>query len=74
MRNFSRDGAASAGFAMSALPPKADMCSAKWDVRFVPKADSCTAANCRKGQCLFLSLTEVKDFATLFLEAIIAIA
>jgi hypothetical protein len=25
--------------AMSALPPKADMCSAIADVRFVPKAD-----------------------------------
>ena len=25
--------------AMSALPPKADMCSASWYVRFVPKAD-----------------------------------
>ena len=24
---------------MSALPPKADMCGAKRDVRFVPKAD-----------------------------------
>ena len=24
---------------MSALPPKADMCSATWHVRFVPKAD-----------------------------------
>ena len=24
---------------MSALPPKADMCGAKWDVRLVPKAD-----------------------------------
>ena len=24
---------------MSALPPKADMCSAKRDVRYVPKAD-----------------------------------
>ena len=24
---------------MSALPPKADMCSATRDVRFVPKAD-----------------------------------
>ena len=24
---------------MSALPPKADMCSALGDVRFVPKAD-----------------------------------
>ena len=30
--------------AMSALPPKADMCSALGDVRFVPKANSCTAA------------------------------
>jgi hypothetical protein len=25
--------------AMSALPLKADMCGAKWDVRFVPIAD-----------------------------------
>src|SRR4029453_16233775 len=30
---------------MSALPPKADMCGATRDVRFGPKADSCTAAN-----------------------------
>ena len=30
---------------LSALPPKADMCSAQADVRFVPIADSCTAAN-----------------------------
>src|SRR5262249_35137585 len=29
---------------MSALPPKADMCSALGDVRFGPIADSCTAA------------------------------
>ena len=28
---------------MSALPLKADMCGATWDVRFVPKANSCTA-------------------------------
>jgi hypothetical protein len=28
---------------MSALTPKADMCSATWDVRFVPLADSCSA-------------------------------
>jgi len=28
---------------MSALPPKADMCGAIWDVRFRPKADSCSA-------------------------------
>src|SRR5207342_2466274 len=31
--------------AMSALLPKADMCGAKRDVRFVPGADSCTATN-----------------------------
>jgi hypothetical protein len=30
---------------MSALPPKADMDQDGRDVRFVPKADSCTAAN-----------------------------
>jgi len=30
--------------AMSALPPKADMDQHRCDVRFVPKADSCTAA------------------------------
>src|SRR6516164_6632061 len=29
---------------MSALPPKADIGSACWDVRFVPKADICSAA------------------------------
>src|SRR6187200_2499670 len=29
---------------MSALPPKADICGATRDVRFVPEADSCTAA------------------------------
>jgi hypothetical protein len=31
--------------AMSALPPKADIAKHCWDVRFVPKADSRTAAN-----------------------------
>jgi hypothetical protein len=30
---------------MSALPPKADIGTQPRDVRFVPKADSCTAAN-----------------------------
>src|SRR5262249_6822778 len=30
---------------MSALPPKADKEQTSRDVRFVPKADSCTAAN-----------------------------
>jgi hypothetical protein len=29
---------------MSALPPKADISQTSWDVRFVPQADSCTAA------------------------------
>jgi len=29
---------------MSALPPKADIGTQPRDVRFVPKADSCTAA------------------------------
>src|SRR5262245_47860092 len=29
---------------MSALPPKADIGTRSWNVRFVPKADSCTAA------------------------------
>jgi len=33
--------------AMSALPPKADMCGATRHVRFVPIADSCTAAKHR---------------------------
>jgi len=30
---------------MSALPPKADITERHRHVRFVPKADSCTAAN-----------------------------
>jgi hypothetical protein len=29
---------------MSALPPKADIAGRRLDVRFVPKADICTAA------------------------------
>jgi hypothetical protein len=32
---------------MSALPPKADVAGRRLDVRFVPKADSCTATNSR---------------------------
>src|SRR6516165_2963170 len=31
---------------MSALPPKADIGTQSWNVRFVPKADICGAANC----------------------------
>jgi len=30
--------------AMSALPPKADIGESDWHVRFVPKADICSAA------------------------------
>ena len=30
---------------MSALPPKADICGAITNVRFVPRADSCDAAD-----------------------------
>jgi len=32
------------GWAMSALPPKADIAERDRHVRFVPKAESCTAA------------------------------
>ena len=42
--------------AMSALPPKADMVQRNRDVRFVPKADSCTAA------ILVTSLHEIANF------------
>src|SRR6516162_4255597 len=31
---------------MSALPPKADIGTQSWNVRFVPKAEICGAANC----------------------------
>ena len=34
-------------FVMSALPPKADMCSAAVPVRFGPKADSCAPTHVR---------------------------
>ena len=35
---------------MSALPPKADIGTQPRDVRFVPKADICTAANNRQSE------------------------
>jgi hypothetical protein len=35
--------------AMSALPPKADMCGAAWDVRFGPKADMSRSFDDRVG-------------------------
>ena len=34
---------------MSALPPKADIAESDWHVCFVPKADSCSAANSKAG-------------------------
>ena len=34
---------------MSALPPIADIAECDWDVRFVPKADICSAAISRAG-------------------------
>jgi hypothetical protein len=34
---------------MSAIPPKADIAERRCHVRFVPKADSCTAANDLQG-------------------------
>ena len=46
---------------MSALPPKADMCSATQHVRFVPKADMCSALgdvhlSARSGQSVHAAL------------------
>jgi hypothetical protein len=37
------------GLLMSAIPPKADIDGRSPDVRFVPKADSCTQAICAIG-------------------------
>jgi hypothetical protein len=37
---------------MSALPPKADIAARQLNVRFVPKADSCSAA--KNGQSIHL--------------------
>ena len=42
--------------AMSALPPKADMCSATSDVRLVPKAD---IGHCRDGSLNFKFCTQL---------------
>ena len=39
---------------MSALPPKADIGTQSWNVRFVPKADSCTAAKKPLGELRLL--------------------
>jgi hypothetical protein len=43
---------------MSALPPKADIRVRRSDVRFVPKADSCSAAN-NDGHSINLSSVSV---------------
>ena len=42
-------------FVMSALPPKADMCSATRDVRFVPIADMGEPPDCGKKNAFALS-------------------
>jgi hypothetical protein len=47
---------------MSALLPKADMCSATRDVRYGPKADSCTAANYFYPQHLITDPKAMADF------------
>src|SRR6516165_11882484 len=39
---------------MSALPPKADIRRHDWNVRFVPQADSCTAAKPRQEKLVML--------------------
>ena len=45
---------------MSALPPKADIETQSRDVRFVPKADSCTAANLLRHVPKFLRVVGVE--------------
>src|SRR6516225_10397029 len=42
---------------MSALPPKADIGTQSRNVRFVPKADSCTAANSTADNGLIAEIT-----------------
>ena len=44
---------------MSALPPKADIRQGNRDVCFVPKADSCAAANSRRRDYSVTALIEV---------------
>jgi len=49
---------------MSALPPIADIAESDWNVRFVPKADSCTAAkNClysKRGAAWMSEVTPIR--------------
>src|SRR5262249_11884383 len=52
---------------MSALPPKADICSAITDVCFGPKADSCSVIGCvRFGPiadiCVWSHVSVMRDF------------
>jgi hypothetical protein len=44
---------------MSALPPKADIAGSQLDVRFVPKADICSAAYL--AACWWLILTQLVE-------------
>src|SRR6516162_8945121 len=55
---------------MSALPPIADIGTQPRNVRFVPKADSCTAANNRPFRTDAVALLSVShpDFFSLFLD------
>jgi hypothetical protein len=45
---FGQKRTSTSEIAMSALPPKADIAGRQLDVRFVPKADSCTAQISRR--------------------------
>ena len=50
---------------MSALPPKADKERTCWHVRFVPKADSCTAPTeaTRSGEAIVRLYLSIRYFA-----------
>jgi hypothetical protein len=49
--------------AMSALPPKADIDERDLDVRFVPKAGSCAAANISLFRAILLASATATTFA-----------
>jgi hypothetical protein len=50
---------------MSAIPPKADMDQHDCDVRFVPKADSCTAKRTSIACCYTKALSPVIALPTI---------
>jgi hypothetical protein len=58
---------------MSALPPKADMCSALADVRFVPEADICGALSViqvlNQYKCIGCSPGKLPDTRTMAIGA-----